>query len=252
MTFLKHLFGFFCLVASFVLQAQSFSHLKSLQTPVGTLQYNPAKAKVINRPDPRLKDFSPFEEPLLVLLETQLDAKNPKKYLIAFDPGPSDDPSYLILDATQTQTQIPKVLASLWALNMVLPANGMLYTSGHSNTMYDKHYKYELKGDTIVEVKQPFYYIGLESELYKPFTLYADREQKQAIAQLPKGSKITVVLAEEYPNPDMPDYPKERFLLASPFGLTGWVTIETMQADGSNDPNADYITGIKGIYFAGD
>ncbi|MCC7223060.1 MAG: hypothetical protein IT273_04990 [Chitinophagales bacterium] len=246
------LIGYLCVLclATSTIWAQSFNHLKTLKTPAGTLRYNAEVTRIINRPDPSLSEFTPFGEPILVLAETELDRKTAKKYLIAYDPGPSDDPSYLVLDAANRKAI--KVVASLWALNLVVASNGLLYTSGHTNTMYDKHCKYELERDTIVEVKQPFYYIGLASELYKPFTLYADREMTQPIAQLPKGSKVTVVLAEEYPNPDMPDYPLERFLFATPFGLTGWTRIESMQADGSDDPAAEYMTGVKGIYFAGD
>ena len=137
-------------------------------------------------------------------------------------------------------------------LELVVPGNGFIYVSGHANTSFDKKRKYALQGDTLVEVKQPFYYVGLDSETFKEFTLYGDREAKQPVAVLPKGSKVKILLMEESLEPgDMPEYPRERFLLVTPYGLTGWIKVEVSQTDGQ-DSTDGWGTGLKGLFFAGD
>lgn len=219
------------------------------------VQYDPSLSRVINRRDPSLSDYAVDGEEmggLLVLLDTQLDRNNPTRYLIGYDQGPSDDPSFIVFykDTKQAVGKTPYIAG----LELLLLGNGAIYSSGHTNNMFNERHKYVITKGELSEVKQPFYYANIASELYKDFTIYADKEtMQQAVAFLPKGTKVTVVLAEEYFAPDMPDYPQQRFLLASPLGLCGWVNLPYSQADGS-DPSvsADQITGIKGIFFAGD
>ena len=219
------------------------------------INYDPSISKLINQRDLSLSDYTVDGNELgglLVLIETQIDRNKPTRYLIGYDPGPSDDPNFVIL-YKDTKQSVGKN-CTISGLELSILGNGAIYSSGHTNNMFSEHRKFVVKNNELMEVKQPFYYANIVTELYKDFTLYADKENMtQAVAFLPKGSTVTLVLAEEYFTPDDPDYPKQRFLLATPLGLCGWVSIPYSQADGS-DPSipAEHTTGIKGIYFAGD
>ena len=234
-----------------ICQAQSFDNLATLKfndryTNNGmSIKYDSSLSKVINKVD---KNFmSADEEGMLILIETQIDRNNPTRYLIAYDPGPSDDPSFVIF-YKDNKKEIQNNYLS--ALNLIIPGNGNLYISGHTNNMFDQKQKYQLQNGTLKETPQPFYYAGIQTELLKDFILYADKDSlKNKVAQLPKGSKVTLVLMQH----DTEYKPEATLLLATPYGLCGWVKVPYAQADGS-DPSVDqqYTTGIKGIFFSGD
>ena len=80
------------------------------------------------------------------------------------------------------------------------------------------------------EIRQPFYYVGLESVVTEDIKIYADIEQTNVIANLPIGSTVTVLINKG-----------ECYLLKTPFGLVGWLKI----------PQA-LQTSIKGLFFNGD
>ena len=99
--------------------------------------------------------------------------------------------------------------------------------------MFDVRRKYVLQGDKLVEVKQPFYWVGLESKAKKDLVLYSGKDQKETVARLPKGSALTVVLSEG----------ESWYLIKTPFGLVGWLKIEGVSQEADT---------IEGLYFRGD
>lgn len=241
------------LLVATICQAQSFDNLAVLKfndrytNSSMSIRYDAGISKVINKVD---KSFlSADEEGLLILIETQIDRNSPIRYLIAYDPGPSDDPGFVIF-YKDSKKEISEN-SSIFGLHIVVPGNGNLYLSGHTNNLFDQKRKYQVDNSgAIIEVQQPYYYANIKTELLKDFVLYADKDtQKNKIAQLPKGSKVTVVLMEQDPEYQ----PEAKILLATPYGLCGWVKVPYAQADGT-DPNVDvqYTTGIKGLFFAGD
>ena len=98
--------------------------------------------------------------------------------------------------------------------------------------MFNMRRKFLLKNNSCIEVKQPFYYVGLKTITLKPIQLYRSKEQKEIIAKLFSNSPIEVLINSG-----------EFYLLKSSFGLVGWIKIpETLIQ----------TSPIKGLYFAGD
>ena len=97
--------------------------------------------------------------------------------------------------------------------------------------MFDQRKKFRLEKDKIIEVLQPYYYVGLESKVKKRINIYSTPQQDEVVASLPEGSPVTVLLNKG-----------EQYLLKTSFGLVGWVLI----------PGGSQETPIEGLYFAGD
>ena len=147
-------------------------------------------------------------------------------------------PIHLILVLSLASIVVTRVGAAepagyIPGLEFYIPGTGAIYASGHTNTMFDTRRKYVLQGNELVEVKQPFYWVGLESKAKKDLVLYSGKDGKETIARIPKGSALTVVLNES----------ESWYLIKTPFGLVGWLKID----GGSQEADT-----IEGLYFRGD
>lgn len=188
------------------------------------ISYDPSLAKLINKPlaaeqgDPEVTR----------LLSTRLKKDSETRYLIDFDPGPSADPAFVITDE-KTQRRI----GSMGADALVIPGNGFIYAAGRSNNMHLERQKFEIRDGELVEIKQPFSYVGLDSKALVPLTLTAGKDAGEVIANIPKGDALQVVLRDG-----------EHLLIKTQFGLVGWWKMKTDVMQG----NAE----IEGIYYAGD
>jgi len=209
--------------------AGSFDHLTSVKpidaSPVLEIKYNPKNSKVIKKPatDPMLEEGS------ILVLETKISSGGSKTHQIYYNPGPSEDPTYEIFEKSGSTNQH---LGSISGWKLVIPGNGNLYVSGHTNNLFDQKKKFTLSEGKITEIKQPYYYVGITSKTLKPITLYADKELTKKLAFLPAGYQCEILINE-----------KETFLIRTPFGLTGWAKINTQVAE----PRI-----FKEIYYAGD
>jgi len=223
--------GLLALVCSLSLSAaepaDSFAGLKSFVVAgslPAVLHYDPALVQVIN------KLISTDEDPAFItrVFRAKLDRTQEEWYFVDFDSGPSDDPSFTI-----TREGASEPTASIPGLHLYLPGNGALYASGHADTMFDEHRKYVLKGGKITETKQPFLAVGLEGKAMKDLTIYTTTAQKEAVAFIPKGATMTILVADGQDN----------YLVKTAFGLVGWVKIPPYSQD---------ATVIEGLYYAGD
>lgn len=190
--------------------------------------YAPQGTEVLNKPlnaDRPADDGSPL---VTRVLKTRIDQGKSEEVFIDYDPGPNVDPEIAV---TRVGSAEPAGYVS--GLNFYIPGTGAIYASGHTNNNFDTRRKYVLQGDRLVEVKQPFYWVGLESKAKKDLVLYSAKDQKEVVAQLPKGSAVTVVLNEG----------EDWYLLKTPFGLVGWLKIEVRSQEADT---------IEGLYFAGD
>jgi len=153
---------------------------------------------------------------------------------IAFSFGMSMDPEFIFFNASH------KIIARIYALELYMQSNGTIYSSGHTNNMFDKKRKFELKTDTILEVIQPFYYVGLTTTTTTTdqLTLYTSQTGKDVVAIIPKNYEIEVLLAEFGKG----NFSNEKYyLIKTKFGLTGWLRV-----DDTNN------TKVKELFFAGD
>lgn len=210
--------------------ATSFPGLSSLPIPAdltpfpGKLSYDPALTQVVNKPL-KPEEGAPEGQRLVA---TRLNREADSSYFIDFDSGPSADPAFVITDE-----KTGKVIGSIGAESLVLPGNGFIYATGRANRMHLEHLKYTIQDGKLVEIGQPFSYVGLKSKAKVPLKLLAKKDGGEVIANIPAEDPLEVVLRDG-----------EHLLVKTRFGLLGWWK---MQLNVMPD-NAE----IEGIYYAGD
>jgi hypothetical protein len=214
--------------------ASSFPGLKVINvagsdSPQGTrISYDPALAQVINKPLKASAADSGEPEITRLLAATRVDREGQAKYTIDFDPGPSADPTFIISDEKSGER-----VGSIGADSLTVPGNGFIYALGRSNNLHLERQKFAIREGKLVEIQQPFSYVGLDSKANVPLTLTANKGTGDVIAKIPKGDALQVVLRDG-----------EYLLIKTQFGLIGWWKMKT-------DVTPD-TTEIEGIYYAGD
>lgn len=156
-----------------------------------------------------------------------------KNILVCYSEGASDDPCYEFYTVNNGNYDF---LFSVQGTQIFIPGNGFLYVSGHTNNIFDKHKKFRFTGKGVVEVPQPYYYVGLKTKTLQNIQLYSDYNCTKKLAVVAANSKIEVVAAEF-------SVDCKKFLIKTPFGLLGWWKLDN-----------DYPSSkkIKGLYYAGD
>ena len=153
---------------------------------------------------------------------------------IVYSQGMSDDPSFKITNYND------EIIKEFYCLEFNINGSGTIYTSGHTNNMFDRRRKFQIQNDSIKEIIQPFNYVGLKGKTIKSITLYRDKIGNDIVAQLPKGHEIEILLADG----NSSDFDIDTlFLVKTDFGLVGWLRL-------SED---DIYSGIlKDLFYAGD
>lgn len=175
------------------------------------------------------------------LLGRYKNASMKEQVNILYSPGPSSDPHFLITDKNGKE---------IWTENaeeMCMNSNGIIYTSGNMNKMFNIRMKFQLADGKITEVKQPFYYVNVKGKLLKPVKLYSQKRDGIVVATLPVGYEIEVLLAEADTPTDEDGY-KElpmNYLARTDFGLVGWLRL-------TEDDTYYLDPVIKGLGFYGD
>jgi hypothetical protein len=201
--------------------------------------YTKSEVKLIRKKGTQLPKNDPWycPDPDAPCYEKLASFKNPlfkDSLYVLFSHGPSEDPSFSI------STKAGKVLGDVNGLELYLTNTSTFYVNGHTNNLFNKRRKFQIKSDTIAEVAQPFYYVGLQSVTLKDVVLYKDKTSTEVVASLPKGYKVEVILTD-YGKPDFEL--EDHSLVRSDYGLMGWVRI-------NKEESWDKI--IKGLFFAGD
>ena len=225
--------------------AQAFEHLSTLQIKgyfTYTIRFDSTVTNVLNE---RIDEE--YGGCLTVkAITTRLSQTSKSEYLVIFCEGMSVDPFFEIYRIVGEKQEIDssfqiyaiinetkRKIGGISGLEIVIPDNGHVYVSGHTNNMFNMRRKFTLKDNQLEEIKQPFYYVGLVTETTQSVNLYADISSKEIVAQLPAGYGVEVLINKG-----------NNYLIKTPFGLTGWISI----------PFGTFSeqTPIKGIYFAGD
>ncbi len=190
------------------------------------IHYDPSITKVINQP---LNPGSPESEivPVTRVLETKLDRSSDEVWVIDFDEGPSADPEFVFTRKGESEPGGSATGLELW-----LPGTGAAYVSGHADTMFDTRRKLVAKGKQVVEVAQPYSFVGIEGKTKKDVVLYTKKDGKEILARLPKGNSISILLADG----------DEWYLAKTAFGLVGWLQV----------PITQEAEVVEGLFFAGD
>lgn len=220
-------------------QSDNFPNLKKINIVSSDLKatfgFDPNSFALINKKctDLPKSDFLWCEDDELEEFYKLGDFKSDKlkhAITIGFTFGMSVDPEFILFNSKN------KIIGRVYAWNLYLNSNGVFYTSGHVNNFFDQKRKFEINGDTIIEIKQPFYHVGLKSTTKEQITLYSDKRGGEVVAVLPKNYEIEILLAEYGKN----EMGAERyFLVKTKFGLVGWINYESP-------------TAIEGLYYAGD
>jgi hypothetical protein len=160
--------------------------------------------------------------PLDVKLKADADFQ-----VLRCDSGGSNDPQCVFStaqDPAQEGVAIPGLL-------FVIPGDGCVYSSGHSNNMFSARALHCLKDGKLQPVAQPFSYAGFQSKALRPLTLYADQRKSGIVTTIAEGDFVEVVLQDG-----------DFFLLRDDFGITGWAALEQGQQ----------ATDIAGFFYNGD
>ncbi len=225
--------------------AQTFEHLSTFQIEgydTYSIRFDSTMTRIINE---RIDEERGGCLTVKTII-TRLSNTSKNQYLVIFCEGASADPFFEIYHIVGEKQEIDssfqiyaiineakRKIGGISGLEIVIPGNGNVYVSGHTNNMFNMRRKFTLKDDQLEEVKQPFYYVGLVTETTQSVKLYIDFNYKEIVAQLPAGYIVEVLINKG-----------DNYLIKTPFGLTGWINIPfgTMSEQ----------TPIKGIYFAGD
>lgn len=161
------------------------------------------------------------------VLMTKIDSEKPAQYYIDFDPGPSVDPSFRVVSVENGD-----ILGEIAADYLIFPGNGFVYSYERSDRDFLQRRKYRIQEGKVVEVPQPFLYVGSEGRTLREIVLFDKKEGGGRVATVAKGEIVFVVLNDG-----------AFYLVRTKSGLLGWVRL------GEQEQKA---TWIEGLFFAGD
>lgn len=190
--------------------------------PARKVTIDPKIGKLMNR---QLATDAPW--PIIRVVQTKIDRTSKDTYFIDYDPGPSCDPGFFIVPSGQKRP-----IGSIGTDHIIIPGNGFIYSIGRSNQHFSVHRKFVLKKGKIVEIPQPFHFVGMETKAKQKIVLRSRKEGGHLVATIPKDGKLTVLINEG-----------DHYLVKTPFGLIGWIKIE---------PGSQTAVSVEGIFFLGD
>lgn len=192
--------------------------------------YNPEVNKV--KISKILDDFYKNEDEMIMPLAfVSINLSTKTEILIGYSEGASEDPEFLFYQQEEVGF---RSLKSIYGKQIFISGNGNIYVSGHTNNMFNKRRKFKFENETIREIDQPFYFVGLQTKTLKTIKLHSDKSLDNILATLPANSPIEVVAAE-YANEC------QYFLIKTSFGLLGWWKLDNFNS-----------REIAKLFYAGD
>ncbi len=148
-----------------------------------------------------------------------------KVYLLHYDDGESDDPTFIVESPAWGQE------VYLYGEKLFVSAGGNFYLTTRNGNAYNLRQKYALTDTGLKEVQQSFYLVDMTC----PTTGFTQLYQSpcgggKKVAAVPAGSQVRVLLQDPNSTCDQPQY-----LVKTSFGLLGWV--------GSSAGHLDYSEG---------
>ncbi|MEA2077625.1 MAG: hypothetical protein U9O95_06360 [Candidatus Marinimicrobia bacterium] len=125
----------------------------------------------------------------------------------------------------------------IYADHLDFLGNGIVVARGSMNEMFMRSRKFKISENKIIELKQPFYAVDIQSEANRNFNIFMTKRMKKVIGNVKKGDEISVLIAE-FKNKYV------YYLIRSKLGLTGWIKI--------NQGTWVDETPIKDLYYHGD
>jgi hypothetical protein len=185
---------------------------------------------------PILEPFkNPDGVPMTRVARAVLERGSTDTLTITFDDDPSCDPAFKFHWSDGKRVEIKSRLESfaVLAVNLIIPGDGYFYASGHTNTHFDKRRKFHLVDSVIVEVEQPYYYVGLKTVALRDIKLYGDLVGDSIVAEVSAEDSIVVLLNAGY-----------SFLVKARYDIIGWWRIR--------EPSWQWPTEVDGVFYRGD
>lgn len=207
---------------------ESFKHLEKVTLP----HYKDVFAYVVPGFQRKIEFENVFyeENPMETIIGF-IKINQSDSYLVTFSPGASEDFSFSFYHNIGQEFTYKFAIPGK---QIFIPGNGYIYVSGHSNNMFNIKKKYSIKENSIEEVPQPLYYVGIKTKTLKPIKLYLTKEKNKVVASLPEDAYIEVIASDFSEN-------TQHFLIKTSFGLLGWWTLDNYNSK-----------EIDRIFFAGD
>ncbi len=190
------------------------------------IHYDPKISEVINKQE--IDEYT-----ITQLIKTKIDRDSDTYYTIYFHSGAGIDPMFVIKQNIEGSDV--KELKRIKGIDITIPGNGFIYVSGNYNEMYNKRRKYKIFYGEIIEVEQPYYYVGIESVTTENLNIYSDTFQIEVVDSFPIGTQVTVLLNKQIADTGY-------YLIKTQYGLTGWIKII----------GNDLVTHIKDLKLRGD
>ncbi|HCL57392.1 MAG TPA: hypothetical protein DHW82_10350 [Spirochaetia bacterium] len=206
--------------------SDSFQNLSKLEVekdenPV-SVYYSPAKASLVNQKASQLNNSSPFyvspqseeaecEGKDVLVLKTKVDSKD---YALVYASCP--EKQFLIYEENGKEK---KEVGNLPAETLYLPEDGAFYVSAQSQFKQPVKMKYVIKNGQLSEVKQPYYFVGINLTSNEEIAVYDSFELKNKIASIAKGKNMELLLTN--------DLYSDKYLAKTEFGLVGWIQINS-------------------------
>jgi len=227
---MKRLFYFLVFICisifSYPLSASNITDLEKIEVdkfegigPV-TFHYNSKTCRIL------MEDISVIDYVQDTLVaECSLLAKGKDLFKLEYSSGPSVDPSFTIVGLYGGR--------DLSGTDMAIPGDGFFYVWGHTNSLFNKRRMYTIKENKVVEAQTPYYYVGQESEVLMPISLYRSRNLEDRIISIPKGETVEIILKDG-----------SYYLLKTSMDILGWWK--------PANPIGPGLRELKSLYFAGD
>lgn len=189
----KHLclFIFTIFIGATVINAKDKLKTVTLQkTPAGTVtfSYHHKLTQLI------MEDVTDSNSGFFTLNVAQLilSPESTDTIIIQYTEGASVDPGFQVYQ--ERNRELVRLCYLIDGLNCTVPGDGYLYISGNTNSQFNVKKKYQLTNGIIIEVKQPFYYLGLESKALADIRIYCTKALKEEIGNVKNGDSVSVIL----------------------------------------------------------
>ncbi|MFI2741474.1 hypothetical protein ACG2LH_01930 [Zhouia sp. PK063] len=118
---------------------------------------------------------------------------------------------------------------------MFITGSGAIYCSGGEGT-FDARKKFKIINEKLVEIGQPFYYVGLNTKTLRPIKIYETVDLENELASLPIDYPVEILLSTRAFNST-----KGLYLVKTKFGLIGWAELTAGQYTDVDIKDLKYI-----------
>jgi hypothetical protein len=191
------------------------------------IHYVPSLTTIINAATPQESGFTEIR-----VAKLRLSARSGDTLIVDYTEGGSCDPAFIVSRVEKCGTR--QLDWAITGLDFEAPGDGFFYIRGHTDSWFDMRRKFTVEGGNLREVKQPFYYVGLETKTLRQIHLFSNQGCSEMMSGwIEAGSPITVVLSDG-----------DCFLLKTDHDVLGWWRPQNRSQQRSEE--------LEGIYFKGD